>query len=112
MLSRVADSLFWLARYIERAEETARILDVNDHMMLEQSYQSARLRWDPLVVMAGEEQRFRQFYSTATSETVFEFLAFRSALDGDGREQLQEAASKPSELSPSERFQQREQQQQ
>jgi uncharacterized alpha-E superfamily protein len=77
MLSRIADSLFWLARYIERAEETARILDVNYHMMLEQSYQSAQLRWDPLVAMAGEEQRFRQFYSDANSRTVFEFLAFR-----------------------------------
>jgi uncharacterized alpha-E superfamily protein len=77
MLSRIADSLFWLARYIERAEETARILDVNYHMMLEQSYQSYRLRWEPLVVMAGEEQRFRQFYSEATAQTVFEFLAFR-----------------------------------
>ena len=39
MLSRIADSLFWMARYIERAEDTARILDVNYHMMLEQSHQ-------------------------------------------------------------------------
>jgi uncharacterized alpha-E superfamily protein len=77
MLSRIADSLYWLARYIERAEQTARILDVNYHTMLEQSYQSSRLRWEPLVVMAGEEQRFRQFYTEATSETVFVFLAFR-----------------------------------
>ena len=38
MLSRIADSLFWLARYIERAEETARILDVNYHMMLEETH--------------------------------------------------------------------------
>ena len=37
MLSRIADSLFWLARYMERAEDTARILDVNYHMLLEQS---------------------------------------------------------------------------
>ena len=37
MLSRIAESLFWLARYIERAEDTARILDVNYHMLLEQS---------------------------------------------------------------------------
>jgi uncharacterized alpha-E superfamily protein len=77
MLSRIADSLYWLARYIERAEQTARILDVNYHMMLEQSSQHYRLRWEPLVAMAGEEQRFRQFYSEATSRTVFEFLAFR-----------------------------------
>jgi uncharacterized alpha-E superfamily protein len=78
MLSRIADSLFWLARYIERAEETARILDVNYHMMLEQSHSAYRLRWDPLVIMAGEEQRFRKSYTEATSETVFEFLAFRN----------------------------------
>ena len=37
MLSRIADSMFWLARYMERAEDTARILDVNYHMLLEQS---------------------------------------------------------------------------
>ena len=48
MLSRIAESLFWLARYIERAEDTARILDVNYHMMLEQSPQSYQLRWEPL----------------------------------------------------------------
>ncbi len=59
MLSRIAESLFWLARYIERAEDTARILDVNYHMLLEQSQQSYRLRWDPLIAMAGEENRFK-----------------------------------------------------
>jgi uncharacterized alpha-E superfamily protein len=77
MLSRIADSLFWLARYMERAEETARILDVNYHMMLEQSHQPYRLRWEPLVVMAGDEHRFQKFYSEPNAQTVFEFLAFR-----------------------------------
>jgi uncharacterized alpha-E superfamily protein len=77
MLSRIADSLFWMARYIERAEDTARILDVNYHMMLEQSHQPYRLRWDPLIIMAGEEKPFQQLYKEATAQTVFEFLAFR-----------------------------------
>ncbi|HEY6290366.1 MAG TPA: alpha-E domain-containing protein [Terriglobia bacterium] len=77
MLSRIADSLFWLARYMERAEDTARILDVNYHMLLEQSQQHYRLRWEPLIVMAGEEQRFKQFYQDANAATVFDFLAFR-----------------------------------
>ncbi|MGE0405733.1 MAG: alpha-E domain-containing protein [Candidatus Korobacteraceae bacterium] len=76
MLSRIGDSLFWLGRYIERAEDTARILDVNYHMMLEQSQQPFRLRWDPLIVMAGNEVRFRQSYGIANARTVFEFLAF------------------------------------
>ncbi len=77
MLSRIADSLFWLARYMERAEDTARILDVNYHMLLEESEGFYRLRWDPLLVMAGEEPRFRQVYEEANASTVFEFLAFR-----------------------------------
>src|SRR6202451_1365724 len=76
MLSRIAESLFWLARYIERAEGTARILDVNYHMLLEQSQQSYHLRWEPLIIMAGEEDRFRKLYSEVNAETVFEFLAF------------------------------------
>ena len=78
MLSRIADSMFWLARYMERAEDTARILDVNYHMLLEQSATPYRLRWDPLIIMAGEQQRFFQFYTEANAQTVYEFLAFRS----------------------------------
>ncbi len=77
MLSRIAESLFWLARYIERAQGTARLLDVNYHMMLEQSQQPYRLRWDPLIEMAGEQFRFRELYTEANAENVFEFLAFR-----------------------------------
>lgn len=77
MLSRIAESLFWLARYIERAEGTARILDVNYHMLLEQAQQPYRLRWEPLIVMAGEEDRFRKLYSEVNGANVFEFLAFR-----------------------------------
>lgn len=77
MLSRIAESLFWLARYMERAEDTARILDVNYHMLLEQSQDSYHLRWEPLIVMAGEENLFRRLYSEVNAENVFEFLAFR-----------------------------------
>src|SRR5215467_15465774 len=78
MLSRIADSLFWIGRYMERAEDTARILDVNYHMMLEQSNYSYRLRWDPLIVMAGEERPFQKLYQEANAPNVFEFLAFRT----------------------------------
>ena len=73
MLSRIADSLFWLARYMERAEDTARVLDVNYHMLLEEP---ERLRWEPLLVMAGDEPRFRELFEDANAHTVVEFLAF------------------------------------
>jgi uncharacterized alpha-E superfamily protein len=76
MLSRIADSMFWLARYFERAEDTARILDVTYHTLLEQAEHPYRLRWDPLIAMAGEENRFRQLYGEANAQNVFEFLAF------------------------------------
>jgi uncharacterized alpha-E superfamily protein len=45
MLSRVADSLYWMSRYLERAEHTARLIDVNLHQMLDQSSQDAPLSW-------------------------------------------------------------------
>jgi len=79
MLSRIADSLFWLGRYIERAEDTARILDVTFHTLLEQSQEPYRLRWDPILSMAGEEALFRQLYGDANAHNVFEFLAFQSS---------------------------------
>jgi uncharacterized alpha-E superfamily protein len=79
MLSRIADSLFWIARYMERAEDTARILDVNYHMLLApaSSNQAVRLRWGPLVVISGDQERFADHYSEPDARNVFEFLAFR-----------------------------------
>lgn len=51
MLSRVADSLYWMSRYLERAEHTARVLDVNIHQMLDQTTDAASKRWD--LVLSG-----------------------------------------------------------
>src|SRR5947209_1008849 len=79
MLSRIAESLFWIARYMERAEDTARILDVNYHMLLEQSQQTYRLRWEPLVFITGEQELFFRLYTMATTQTVFEFLGFNES---------------------------------
>jgi len=77
MLSRIAESLYWMARYMGRAEDTARILDVNYYLFLEQAPAAYELNWEPILKMAGEQQHFRQVYAEANSETVFEFLAFR-----------------------------------
>jgi len=77
MLSRIAESLFWMGRYMERAEETARLLDVHFHTLLEQSQQTYLLRWDSIIRMSGEHERFFELYGDATPQTVFEFLGFR-----------------------------------
>ncbi|MBC8167033.1 MAG: alpha-E domain-containing protein [Bryobacteraceae bacterium] len=45
MLSRVADNLYWMCRYLERAEHTARLIDVHLNLMLDQSLASADQRW-------------------------------------------------------------------
>ncbi|MFP4440195.1 MAG: alpha-E domain-containing protein [Chloroflexaceae bacterium] len=49
MLSRVADSLYWMSRYLERAEHTARLLDVNLYQMLDQTPDTAGRRWERLL---------------------------------------------------------------
>ena len=43
---------------MERADNTARILDVNYHMLLEQPPDTYKLRWDPLIAVTGERTRF------------------------------------------------------
>src|SRR4051794_22387956 len=53
MLSRVADSLYWMCRYLERAEHTARLLDVHLNLMLDQSLDAADRRWQKVAALLG-----------------------------------------------------------
>ncbi len=53
MLSRVADSLYWMSRYLERAEHTTRVLDVNLNLMLDESPESAERRWERVLETLG-----------------------------------------------------------
>ncbi len=53
MLSRVADSLYWMSRYLERAEHTTRLLDVNLNLMLDESAASAERRWQRVLLALG-----------------------------------------------------------
>jgi uncharacterized alpha-E superfamily protein len=53
MLSRVADSLYWMSRYLERAEHTTRLLDVNLNLMLDESPSSADRRWQRVLQALG-----------------------------------------------------------
>jgi uncharacterized alpha-E superfamily protein len=76
MLSRIADSLFWIGRYMERADNTARILDVNYHMLLEQPPDTYKLRWDPLITITGERTRFYKRYEEANAQAAFDFLGY------------------------------------
>ncbi len=53
MLSRVADSLYWMSRYLERAEHATRLLDVNLNLMLDESPSSADRRWQRVLQALG-----------------------------------------------------------
>lgn len=75
MLSRVAESMYWMARYIERAENVARIMDANYHMILDLPSGFGE-QWEPLVVTTGDEERFKEFYDNFNRENVVQFLTF------------------------------------
>jgi len=73
LLSRVADSIYWMARYIERAENVARFIGVNLHLMLD--LPSEEKQWQPIVDTTGDARVFLERYAKATQDSVIEFLA-------------------------------------
>lgn len=75
MLSRVADSIYWLNRYIERAENVARFVDVNLNLMLDLPAGMPQ-QWQPLVSVTGDIDLFNSFYDEANIENVIKFLMF------------------------------------
>lgn len=82
MLSRVANSLYWMSRYLERAENLARILDVNLQLLLDlrsSDDSSLREHWLPIVQAAGDEELFQRLHGRATAATVAEFMVFQEA---------------------------------
>ncbi|WP_448952789.1 alpha-E domain-containing protein [Labrys neptuniae] len=77
MLSRTADNLFWLARYVERAEYLARILDAAYRLSsLPASYGGVTTEWESAVETAGCGPAFFASYEEANERTVTQFLAF------------------------------------
>lgn len=75
MLSRVADSIFWLNRYVERAENVARFVDVNLTMLMDNPTSSDQ-QWEPIVLTTGDLPLFQERYGNATAEKVIQFLTF------------------------------------
>ncbi|MFG6667023.1 alpha-E domain-containing protein [Halomonas sp. HNIBRBA4712] len=73
MLSRVAENLYWMARYVERAEDTARLLSVNSHLMLDLP-RNLPLGWAPLIEMTGTLEAFRARFDTFDEQSVVHFL--------------------------------------
>jgi uncharacterized alpha-E superfamily protein len=77
MLSRVANTLYWMVRYVERADNLARLIDVNQQLLLDfERLDTERLRgfWQPIILSTGDEEAFNRFYDDAGSEEVIRFL--------------------------------------
>src|SRR5262245_55178112 len=77
MLSRVANSIYWLSRYTERAENVARFIDVNLQMILDLPSGSTE-QWAPLVIITGDDAAFAEGYRGPSRENVIRFLSFDS----------------------------------
>jgi len=75
LLSRVAESVYWMARYIERAENVARFIGVNLHLQLDLEGDSVN-QWESLVDTSGDAAVFRERYGEATQSSVLQFLVF------------------------------------
>ena len=75
MLSRVADSIYWMSRYMERAENVARFIEVNLQLMLDAPAGEGQ-QWEPLVNTTGDHDPFAKRYGAATQQNVIHFLTF------------------------------------
>ena len=81
MLSRVADAIYWMSRYVERAENTARVVDVNHTLTLD-GPDGDDTDWAALVNTLGDQKMFTARYDAPTKENVLRFLAFDREVPG------------------------------
>lgn len=76
MLSRTADNLYWLARYMERAETAARLLEVGARISLLPTDQGYRNEWDSLLRSTGSADAFAARYGQPVQRNIESFLFF------------------------------------
>lgn len=75
MLSRVANSIYWMCRYIERAENVARFIDVNLNMLLDMPTEQEE-QWAPLIMTTGDHELYESKEQAYNAEEVIWFLTF------------------------------------
>ena len=81
LLSRVAESVYWAGRYLERAEATARLVHVHTELFLDLP-KSAGIGWTPLLALTGSGEAFRDRHHEVSEEQVVDFLATGADHDG------------------------------
>jgi uncharacterized alpha-E superfamily protein len=73
MLSRVAENLYWLGRYMERAENSGRIVNVNGNLLLDLP-KGITTGWQPLIEITGSGDLYRESYNDFEERNVVKFL--------------------------------------
>jgi uncharacterized alpha-E superfamily protein len=73
LLSRVAEHLYWAARYLERAEDTARVIGEHTHLLVDLPT-SVPLTWEPLLAVTGSGGAFRERYAAPDEQNIITFL--------------------------------------
>ena len=73
MLSRVAEHIYWMARYIERAENIARLINVNTNLILDLP-KSANVGWIPIIEILGSDELFNEQYDSPEERNVLRFI--------------------------------------
>ena len=79
MLSRVAESLYWTGRCIERAEDTSRLLQVNFHGLLDADLPDRGSTWRDLVLTIGLDDVYREHFDDYSAQAVTEFMLWHPA---------------------------------
>jgi uncharacterized alpha-E superfamily protein len=77
MLSRIADALYWMSRYLERVDNTARLVEINLlHMLEAEDALSEAAQWRPLLAISSSEDAFAACYGGAavTADRVIQFI--------------------------------------
>ena len=74
MLGRSANGIYWMSRYLERAENTARLLDVGFRMALTRGAQAAREEWKSVLVTIAQEVAYSQRFDDYVAAQVFNFI--------------------------------------
>ena len=72
MLSRVAERMYWMGRYIERAENTTRLISVNTNLVMDMP--RGNHIWPSLIKIAGAEEGFKQRFTKVDERNVIKFL--------------------------------------
>src|SRR3954447_14278022 len=93
MLSRVADHLFWMARYVERAENLARLVLVQTELLMDAAVvgDAVEAAWSPVLTATAMEELFAELYPTPEPTDVTRFLTLDERTPGSICSCLREA---------------------